>query len=618
VNAPPRLGRFEVQVRLALVLLAVFLAALDFMNLALLGRARAALDAAEQDRARARGREVALALGPSSLTTPGNWDDAALRRAALRFDLDLIALLDRDGEPIAAGAAGAERAFGGLGEDARAALGAGRAAARGLDAGDVTGDPAVAAFVPILDGSGALTRIVVTAHGVPELGAMDLRFRTLIVVQVAGVVLILLIAFLFARWVSRPYRAIVAAAGDAGLTLTSSPAATGPDELAAAFRAVAAKLREQDAAMGSLGRERGGLGDLVRFASTSGQGMATGLVVLDRRGRVAAMNSAAEGLLAVAADAARGRAVDELPRRVEGLGELVAACIERGQSASREVLPVHDDEGRAAHLGVAVSPAAGFDGETAGALVLMTDLTEIRRLQEQARLRESLASVGGLAAGIAHEFRNALGTILGWAKMLEKREDPRVRGPAREILKEIDVVRASLDEFLLYARPPEPARQAVNLALVLRACAAAAPEGADPAIEGEFGTVLGDEGLLRRVFSNLLQNAVDAGRDAGKAVSIRIAGRRSGNGRHLLIDVEDDGPGIPAERRAQIFQPFFTTRARGTGLGLALVARTIQDMGGTVEVVDGPRGGACFRLKLPLETAASETPAAPAAKRNET
>ena len=217
---------------MVLVRAAIFLAALDLMNLVLLSRARDALDGAEQDRARARGREVALALGPASFAVAGAWDETSLRRAAVRFDLDLVALLDRDGAVVTASGPGAAAAYAGLGDDARAALGAGRAAARGVDAGEIAEDPAVAAFVPVLDAAGALTRVLVAAHRVPELGAMDRRFRMLVGVQVAGVGLIVLIALLFARWVSRPYRAIVAAVGDAGLALPAGPGAAGPDELA--------------------------------------------------------------------------------------------------------------------------------------------------------------------------------------------------------------------------------------------------------------------------------------------------------------------------------------------------------------------------------------------------
>jgi PAS domain S-box-containing protein len=332
--------------------------------------------------------------------------------------------------------------------------------------------------------------------------------------------------------------------------------------------------------------------------------MTTGVVVVDRRGKLAALNPSAEALLGVRGADVAGQPLEAATREVEGLRDLVAACLERGRSATREVLEVRRPDGRGAHLGVAVSPAsAGPAGEVAGALVLMTDLTEIRRLQEQARTRDNLAAVGQLAAGIAHEFRNALGTILGWARMLEKKDDPRVRGPAQEIVKEVDAVRASLDEFLLYARPQEPARLPVDLDDLVRRCVASAPEGLGVDADGEFGTVVGDEALLRRVFGNLLQNAADAGREAGRPVSVRIVGRRSGSGRHVQIDVEDDGPGIPPERRRDIFVPFFTTRAKGTGLGLALVQRTLVDLGGSVEVGEGPRGGASFRIRLPLHDA---------------
>jgi two-component system nitrogen regulation sensor histidine kinase NtrY len=155
-----------------------------------------------------------------------------------------------------------------------------------------------------------------------------------------------------------------------------------------------------------------------------------------------------------------------------------------------------------------------------------------------------------------------------------------------------------VDEFLLYARPPEPVRVEVDMEELLRACAAAVP-GVPVEVTGSFGLVVADEGLLRRAFGNLLQNAKDAGAEAGRPVSVRIAGRIVSSGRGLQIDLEDDGPGIAPERRSQVFLPFFTTRARGTGLGLALVQRTLVDAGGSIEAAEGPRGGALFRIRLP-------------------
>ena len=588
--AEPRLGRFGFQLRLTLVLGVLFLAAADLVNLVLLNQARAALEVAEFERVRARGREVARSLGS------GSPEPAALSRAGRDFDLRRVAVFGPRGEVTASWPE--TGAFWDPPDgDARAALAAGRAVAFRSPGAGADG---VVALVPVLDPSGIWLRGIAVEQAAPALVALEGRARTLRAVQVVGIVLIGGLALLFARWVSRPYRSLAAAAGDAGLAPIAAAVDADPDALAQAFRRVAEKLREQEAALGAAGREGGGLGDLVRFATGPGRGMTTGVVVVDRRGRLAALNPSAEGLLGVRAGDVTEQPLEAAAREIEGLRELVAACLERGRSATREVLEVRRADGRGAHLGVAVSPAVAVGGEVAGALILMTDLTEIRRLQEQARTRDNLAAVGELAAGIAHEFRNALGTILGWARMLEKRDDPRVRGPAQEILKEVDAVRAALDEFLLYARPQEPARVPVDLDDLVRRAVAAAPEGLAVEADGEFGMVLGDDALLRRVFGNLLQNAADAAKEAARAISVRVVGRRSGSGRHVQIDVEDDGPGVPAHRRREVFVPFFTTRAKGTGLGLALVQRTIVEMGGSVEVADGPRGGACFRIRLPL------------------
>lgn len=620
MSRPGGLARFEVRVRVVLVLVVVFLAVLDLTNLLLLGRARQALEASERDRAEARAREVVLALGPEALVETGDgdlhppaWSAIALKRLASRFGFERLAVL---------GADGAERAGSGrssvpgsswqrLRPEDREALAAGRAATAPME--PVTGGAyaTLVAFVPVLGADGRLAAVVEVDLPVRELGMLERNLRLVRAVQFAALAIVAVVVLLFARWIVRPLRSLVSAADAAGLTEHVTVGSAGPNELADAFRTVARKLRAQDEALGAVEREGGGLGDLVRFANQAAAGMSTGVAVVDRSGSIAAINPAGAALLGVDRESARGRPLEEAAGAARGLVDLVDGCLEQGRSVSREVIDFRQPDGRGGHLGVAVSPTAGFGERISGALILMTDLTEIRRLQEQSRLRESLVSVGRLSAGIAHEVRNALGTILGYARMIEKRDDPRTQGPVREIVKEVDAVRAVLDEFLLYARPPEPQIAPVDLEAVVRASAAAAPESVDVEVAGAFGTVLADEGLVRRVFGNLIQNAAEAAGDARRRVSVRITGR-PGAGRAIQIEVDDDGPGVPAEIREQIFVPFYTTRARGTGLGLALVQRTVVDCGGSIEVSEGPRGGALFRIRLPLQPAARTATRSPA------
>jgi PAS domain S-box-containing protein len=602
--------RFAFQVRLVLVLLVLFLAALDLVNLFLLGAARRAMISTERERAAARAELAAVEIGREALLAqianadaPSTAFAAQLRRWANRHALSRLSLLDaRGGEVVGGGLVAtphgtAPRVFE---KEVLDRLSAGRAVTSNIVPSRGGENATITALVPVLDASGKLLGALEAVHPAPEVGTFESRFRLVLAVQVLGVLLIAALALLFANWVSRPYRRLAAAVGEAGLNRSGTAVSADPDGLAEAFRAMVAKLREQEQALGSVGTRSGGLGDLVRFAGGPASTMATGVLVLDRQGRVAALNRSAAALLGVDVEAARQHDIIHVASAMRGLDALVRGGLDQGRAATREVLETTGPDGRPAHVGVSLSPSLSPYGEVEGALVLMTDLTEIRQLREQARIRENLAAVGQLSAGIAHEFRNALSTILGYARMIEKAGDPRSEASAREILKEVDSVREAVDEFLAYARPPEPIRSEVALGPLVRACAAAAPERIRVDVQGEFGAIVGDEGLLRRALGNILQNAADSAAESDRHLTVRIMGRKAGGGRNQQIDVEDDGPGIPEDRRKHVFVPFFTTRTKGTGLGLALVQRTIVDHGGTVEALEGPRGGALFRIRLPL------------------
>jgi hypothetical protein len=278
VKEPGRRGRFELQLRLVLVLLVLFLAALDLMNVVLLARARDEVERAERERAKTRGREAALNLGPDALASGIPPSAADIARLARRFDLARIAVLSADGSVLveSAPAPAPSKPFGALGPDERGAIGAGRAVATDMTPASGGGSARLTAYVPILDPAGRLASIVAVDQSVPELGRLHLAFRTVVAVQAGAVVLIGVAVLLFGRWVSRPFRRLATAAGEAGITKPSDAASTDPDDLAAAFRGVVEKLREQEAALTALGREGGGLGDLVRFARGAARSMTTG------------------------------------------------------------------------------------------------------------------------------------------------------------------------------------------------------------------------------------------------------------------------------------------------------------------------------------------------------
>jgi signal transduction histidine kinase len=607
VPARWRFGRFDLQVRIFLLLLLLFLGVLDLLNIYLLGQAKDALERSERGRAEVRVRDLVSRIGMDRLAAildaegvPSRLTPTAVRRIGLGLGYDRIAVLDRGGREVLSSGPGSgitPGAFDGLSEDGHAALASGRPTT-GAIAPERGEDARLSVYMPVLDAAGKLTGVVEAVQPVPELGELASTYRLVLIVQLSGVLAIAGLVVLFANWISRPYRSLAAAVGEAGLERGPAGGNPDPDDLAAAFRAVAEKLKVQDETLGALGRE-GGLGELVRFASGPAEILGTGVLVVDRRARVAAINPVAARLLGTARADVVSRPLAEVATAVPELEPRVRSCLERGVKSSRDVLDVRGGNG-SGHVGVSISPARGFEAEVGGALVLMTDLAEIGDLQEQARLRENLASVGKLSAGIAHEFRNALSTILGYARMLEKNESPAARQAAGEIAHEIESVRKTVDEFLLYARPPEPDRSRVHVGRVVKGCAATVEDFVDVEIEGEFGEVLADEGLLRRAFGNLLRNAADAVADEGRRARVTIAGRRVAAGGALQIDVEDDGPGIAEEHREQVFVPFFTTRTGGTGLGLALVQRTIVDVGGSIEAGSSPRGGARFRIRLPV------------------
>ena len=332
--------------------------------------------------------------------------------------------------------------------------------------------------------------------------------------------------------------------------------------------------------------------------------LTAGLLVAGLHGEVRILNPAGLRMLnlpeSLRPDAYR-RSAGEQP-----LLDVIDECLRRRSSIVRREVMLPDAGQGVRHLGVSVSPLFDPKGEPHGAICLFTDLTAVKDLEEQLRLKESLATVGELTAGIAHEFRNGLATIQGYSKLFDLNALPAPYRPYVEgIRAETESLTQVVTNFLNFAKPAQLTLTRVELGGICeRAAAEIRPDaralGGDVEVRGEFGVVEGDEVLLRQAISNLLRNALEACAGAGGAPRIAIQSELDVAARVSRIVVTDNGPGIADVHRERVFQPFFTMKRNGTGLGLALVQKIIVFHNGRVTVAAAPQGGASFQLTLPL------------------
>jgi signal transduction histidine kinase len=237
----------------------------------------------------------------------------------------------------------------------------------------------------------------------------------------------------------------------------------------------------------------------------------------------------------------------------------------------------------------------------------------VAQLREAVALKRNLESLGEMSAGLAHEFKNALATLHGYAQLLQNLElDERARGAASALLQEVRNLSQMVTAFLNFARPQPLQLSEVSIPELLADCAAELRPIYDErhvsfAVSGEFPEVRADELMLRQALLNLLRNAAEAFDDARAEEARRVRAHGSveagdNGGEWLVISVEDTGAGLSPAELQRIFIPFFTTKTKGHGIGLALAHRVVTEHGGTLSAANSHAGGAVFTIRLPLET----------------
>ena len=374
-----------------------------------------------------------------------------------------------------------------------------------------------------------------------------------------------------------------------------------PAILSAALQEAVGKLKAQEQATSA----RAQASDLLR--GQIADSLTSGLLVVDGAGRVEVLNPAGRRLLGLTSDRAVGSYV-EILGGAPPLADVIAECLATGRAIVRRSIEMQGGM-TGVHFGVTVSPLERA-GDTRGAICLFTDLTNVIELEEQLRLKETLARLGELTAGIAHEFRNGLATIHGYSRLLDPEAlPPKYRPYVEGIRQEADVLGTVVTNFLNFARPQQMSFARVDLGRVIRRAADdlqhELPAGTRVEVSGGFADTDGDEVLLRQVFGNLVRNAAEACQSKGITPLIEIRGQVDHGHAVCHVTVDDNGPGIPPADRDKVFRPFFTSRSRGTGLGLAIVQKIVLTHHGRVTAAASPSGGA--RIGLTFRVAAPES-----------
>jgi signal transduction histidine kinase len=322
---------------------------------------------------------------------------------------------------------------------------------------------------------------------------------------------------------------------------------------------------------------------------------------VDQSGRVEILNRAGRRMLGITDDPL-GADYRRLLKDVPALEAVITECLTTNMPIVRRSLLLIVN-GKRSHFGVTVSSLSESDDQ--GAICLFSDITNVVELEEQLRLKDTLARLGELTAGLAHEFRNGLATIHGYSRLLDPDALPAPYRPYVEgIRQETDALGQIVTNFLNFARPENISLQSVGLGRIAQRAAddlrRELPAGTTTNVTGEFADIQGDEVLLRQMFDNLVRNAAEACDASGKRPEIVVHGEIDADRGLCRITVDDNGPGISETDRERVFQPFFTTRSRGTGLGLAVVQKIVVTHNGRVTVGRSSAGGASIQMVFPV------------------
>jgi len=417
---------------------------------------------------------------------------------------------------------------------------------------------------------------------------------------------LLCILFLL-RWLLRPYHQLIGEAERASAAKELLKSQDEAEFVLETFQSVVAQLQEQRMELEQLSAEaRERASSAEKFSEHIVASLPSGLIAFDSGGLSMVINTPGRTLLGVDGRAL-GESYETLLANHGDLAKMVGDCLKRGTLYRRSEVEARTEEGQLRRLGATIAPIElPPDRGPRGALCLLTDITEVAELREQVALKNNLESLGEMSAGLAHEFKNAIATLQGYAQLLQSLDlNDKAQVAAASLLNEVRNLATMVTAFLNFARPQPLQLEEVDLREVILDCKTELEPvfqelRVDLTVESEGGIkIYADERMLRLGLQNLMRNAAESipSEKIPRSVVVRAAKEMN----LAVVEVRDTGTGIPPAQLQKIFIPFFTTKPKGHGVGLALTHRVITEHGGTLTAANSPEGGAVFTIKIPLE-----------------
>ncbi len=454
---------------------------------------------------------------------------------------------------------------------------------------------------PLSNGAGG--NLLILSTNVPELAYLEDASRTVVWTEAGALAFVGILYLVLSRFIFKPFRGIRRQAALAGRPVSSQT--DDADLVVEEYRQVIAELRGKEAELVRLNAAiQSRAESLEQFNQYLLSSIESGIITLDNEGRVKTVNDSAAKMLGVSTESCSGEPFKKLFGEIREIPVLLTQALKSGKAGPYKEIR-HNDGLKVRTLGVAISFIRDQQQLPVGLSILLNDLSELTELRSQLEKKNQLAALGEMSGGLAHQLRNSMGAINGYAALAKRRIEKMEAAPAGEavdqLLGESKEAEELIAKFLNFAKPFDYSPRPTSITNLVREVVVSFRSRDDlKPISFRFdgdadATVSADPLLLKQALTNLVENAALAYEGTPGSVVVSVRGGQNG----IELRVSDSACGIPADRIDKIFTPFYSSRPSGTGLGLPLAARIVDLHGGKVTVNSVVGKGSTFLVELP-------------------